>query len=184
MLGKRVAEAMSGLINAHLVQLSCPGFESKKRKNIFLLKCVDWFYSKRTKGSENKRQKNLLENVFQTRFKNRFWNLFPGEALVATWHSTTPPVKALSHDRLYYFLPYWDEKPTIYIRSTFPDHRKRMYNSNSIGRIADKVVSSELFWIQIWAVQWSLSLRILVFKTGAQWAILYQVNAIMTMLMS
>ena len=41
MLGKRVAEAMSGLINAHLVQLSCPGFESKKRKNIFLLKCVD-----------------------------------------------------------------------------------------------------------------------------------------------
>lgn len=122
--------------------------------------------------------------LFQTRFKNRFWNLFPGEALVATWHSTTPPVKALSHDRLYYFLPYWDEKPTIYIRSTFPDHRKRMYNSNSIGRIADKVVSSELFWIQIWAVQWSLSLRILVFKTGAQWAILYQVNAIMTMLMS
>jgi hypothetical protein len=52
----------------------------------------------------------------------------------------TPAVKALSHDRQYYFLPYWDEKPTVYIRSTFPDHRKRMYNSNAIGRIADKVV--------------------------------------------
>ena len=52
----------------------------------------------------------------------------------------TPSVKALSHDRLYYFLPYWDEKPTVYIRSSFPDHRKRMYNSNAIGKIADKVV--------------------------------------------
>ncbi len=62
------------------------------------------------------------------------------EPLLATWHSTTPPVKSLSHDRLYYFLPYWDDKPTMYIRSTFPDHRKRMYNSNAIGRIADKVV--------------------------------------------
>jgi hypothetical protein len=41
-------------------------------------------------------------------------------------------------------LPYWDEKPTVYIRSTFPDHRKRMYNSNAIGRIADKVVSNVL----------------------------------------
>ena len=56
----------------------------------------------------------------------------------------TPSVKALSHDRLYYFLPYWDEKPTVYIRSSFPDHRKRMYNSNAIGKIADKVVRKKV----------------------------------------
>ena len=54
--------------------------------------------------------------------------------------ATTVPVKPLSHDRLYYFLPYWDEKPTVYIRSGFPDHRRRMYNSNAITKIADKVV--------------------------------------------
>ena len=69
-----------------------------------------------------------------------FFN-FSGEPLLATWHSSTPSVKPLSHDRLYYFLPYWDEKPTMYIRSMFPDHRKRMYISNAIGKIADKVVS-------------------------------------------
>ena len=62
------------------------------------------------------------------------------ESLQATWQSTTVPVKPLSHDRLYYFLPYWDEKPTVYIRSGFPDHRRRMYNSNAITKIADKVV--------------------------------------------
>ena len=50
-------------------------------------------------------------------------------------------MKPLSHDRLYYFLPYWDEKPTVYIRSSFPDHRRRMYNSNAIQKVYDRVVS-------------------------------------------
>lgn len=67
-----------------------------------------------------------------------------GEMSNATWNSTTPPVKPLSHDRQYYFLPYWDDKPTTYIRSTWPDHRRRMYNSNVIGKIADKLVRSRL----------------------------------------
>ena len=63
-----------------------------------------------------------------------------GEALNATWISTTPSTKALSHDRQYFFLPYWDDKPTMWIRATFPDHRRRMYNSNVISKITEKVV--------------------------------------------
>ena len=50
-----------------------------------------------------------------------------------------------SNDRQYYFLPYWDEKPTMWIRATFPDHRRRLYNSNVIGKPADKLVCSLLY---------------------------------------
>ena len=64
------------------------------------------------------------------------------ESLQATWNSTTAPMKPLSHDRLYYFLPFWDEKPTMYVRATFPDHRRRMYQSNTIDRVAIKLVST------------------------------------------
>ena len=65
-----------------------------------------------------------------------------GENLNATWNSTTPSVKALSHDREYFFLPYWDDKPTMWIRATFPDHRRRMYNSNTISKVVEKLVSA------------------------------------------
>ncbi|CAB4068037.1 OTOF [Lepeophtheirus salmonis] len=61
------------------------------------------------------------------------------ESLNVSWQSTTPSLKPQTHDRLYYYLPYWDDKPTTYIRSVFPDHRKRMYNSNAISKIADKL---------------------------------------------
>ncbi|XP_023341787.1 otoferlin, partial [Eurytemora carolleeae] len=61
------------------------------------------------------------------------------DVLRATWNSTTPPTRALSHDRLYYFLPFWDEKPSLYVRTALPDHRRRMYISNVIGKIADKL---------------------------------------------
>lgn len=67
------------------------------------------------------------------------------EFINASWQSTTAPSKPLSHDRLYYFLPYWDEKPTIYIKSAFPDHRRRMYNSNAITKISEKLVRSKLY---------------------------------------
>ena len=48
------------------------------------------------------------------------------EGVKATWHSTTPAMKPLSHDRLYYFLPIWDDKPCVYIRAMAPDHRRRL----------------------------------------------------------
>ncbi|KAF4526881.1 hypothetical protein B566_EDAN013792 [Ephemera danica] len=62
----------------------------------------------------------------------------------ASWQSTTPPVKPMTHDRLYYFLPYWDDKPCMYVRSVWPDYRRRMYNSNLISRIVEKLVHTQL----------------------------------------
>ncbi len=59
----------------------------------------------------------------------------------------TTAVKPLSHDRLYYFLPYWDEKPTAYIRANFPDHRRRMYQANVIGKMARRMVSWDRYSI-------------------------------------
>ncbi|XP_076068132.1 otoferlin-like isoform X2 [Oratosquilla oratoria] len=55
------------------------------------------------------------------------------------WQSTTPPMKPMTNDRIYYFLPYWDDKPCLYVRSSWQDHRRRLYNSNIIHRIAEKL---------------------------------------------
>ena len=75
----------------------------------------------------------------------------------ATWHSTTPTVKPVSNDRQYYFLPYWDEKPTMWIRATFPDHRRRLYNSNVIGKPADKLVCSLLYCFALILYYWTFT---------------------------
>ncbi|CAG9763070.1 unnamed protein product [Ceutorhynchus assimilis] len=57
----------------------------------------------------------------------------------ASWQSTTSPTKPMTHDKFYYFLPYWDNKPCMHIRSVWPDYRRRLYNSNMIGKIAEKL---------------------------------------------
>uniref|UniRef100_A0A2H1W2N1 SFRICE_019747 n=1 Tax=Spodoptera frugiperda TaxID=7108 RepID=A0A2H1W2N1_SPOFR len=54
------------------------------------------------------------------------------------WQSTTQPTKAASTDKTYYYLPYWDHKQCMHIRSIWPDHRRRMYNSNLIANIIEK----------------------------------------------
>ncbi|XP_072931489.1 otoferlin [Epargyreus clarus] len=54
------------------------------------------------------------------------------------WQSVTPPMKAASNDKMYYYLPYWDNKPCMHVRSIWPDHRRRMYNSNLIAKIIEK----------------------------------------------
>nr|CAH7741241.1 unnamed protein product [Callosobruchus chinensis] len=56
----------------------------------------------------------------------------------ASWQSTTTPAKPMTHDKVYYFLPYWDNKPCMHVRSVWADYRRRMYNSNIIAKIADK----------------------------------------------
>ncbi|KAG7196910.1 hypothetical protein KM043_000181 [Ampulex compressa] len=61
------------------------------------------------------------------------------EVLSGSWQSTTPPSKPMTHDKTYYYLPYWDDKPCLHVRSIWPDYRRRMYNSNVIGKIADKL---------------------------------------------
>ncbi|XP_047040376.1 otoferlin-like [Helicoverpa zea] len=54
------------------------------------------------------------------------------------WQSTTHPTKASSTDKTYYYLPYWDHKQCMHVRSIWPDHRRRMYNSNLIAKIIEK----------------------------------------------
>ncbi|XP_076380507.1 otoferlin isoform X2 [Megalopta genalis] len=61
------------------------------------------------------------------------------EVLSGSWQSTTPPSKPMTHDKIYYFIPYWDDKPCLHVRSIWPDYRRRMYNSNIINKIADKL---------------------------------------------
>lgn len=61
------------------------------------------------------------------------------EVLSGSWQSTTQASKPMTHDKTYYFLPYWDDKPCLHVRSIWPDYRRRMYNSNIIGKIADKL---------------------------------------------
>ncbi|EFN61375.1 Otoferlin [Camponotus floridanus] len=61
------------------------------------------------------------------------------EVLAGSWQSTTPSSKPMTHDKIYYFLPYWDDKPCLHVRSTWPDYRRRMYNSNIISKIIDKM---------------------------------------------
>ncbi|XP_065213777.1 otoferlin-like isoform X2 [Planococcus citri] len=55
------------------------------------------------------------------------------------WQSTTPSMKPMTHDRVYYFLPYWDDKPCMYVRSCWPDYRRRMYNSNIIMKLMENL---------------------------------------------
>jgi hypothetical protein len=59
-----------------------------------------------------------------------------------SWQSAISPAKPMTNDHIYYFLPYWDDKPCMHVRSVWPDYRRRMYNSNIIARIVDKLVSN------------------------------------------
>lgn len=57
---------------------------------------------------------------------------------VTTFNSTTSSCKPISHDRSHYFLPYWDYKQCMDVRCSFPDLRRRMYNSNMIAKICER----------------------------------------------
>lgn len=60
---------------------------------------------------------------------------------VSSFNSTTNSCKPISHDKQYYYLPYWDYKPCCNVRCQFPDLRRRMYNSNMIAKISEALVS-------------------------------------------
>ncbi|XP_064190456.1 otoferlin-like [Anguilla rostrata] len=53
--------------------------------------------------------------------------------------ATTPPMKPVITDRNYFHLPYFETKPCIYIKSWWQDQRRRLYNANIMGKIADKL---------------------------------------------
>ncbi|KAL2082435.1 hypothetical protein ACEWY4_022253 [Coilia grayii] len=56
--------------------------------------------------------------------------------------SSTPLMKPVITDRNYFHLPYFEKKPCIYIKSWWQDQRRRLYNSNIMDKIADKLVRS------------------------------------------
>lgn len=51
----------------------------------------------------------------------------------------TDPLKPVSRDRYYYYLPYEEDKPCLYVRSYFEDHRRRLYITNIIEKVAEKL---------------------------------------------
>ncbi|XP_016391541.1 otoferlin-like isoform X1 [Sinocyclocheilus rhinocerous] len=52
---------------------------------------------------------------------------------------STPPMKPVITDRNYFHLPYFEKKPCIYIKSWWHDQRRRLYNSNIMDKLADKL---------------------------------------------
>lgn len=75
---------------------------------------------------------------------SHFFSHYTGPESLSTettmWQSTTPPAKPMTNDKIYYFLPFWDDKPCLYVRTVFQDHRRRLYNANVIDGIATKLV--------------------------------------------
>ncbi|XP_049445183.1 otoferlin isoform X7 [Epinephelus fuscoguttatus] len=53
--------------------------------------------------------------------------------------SSTPLMKPVITDRNYFHLPYFEKKPCVYIKSWWQDQRRRLYNSNMMDKIADKL---------------------------------------------
>uniref|UniRef100_A0AAQ5XME6 C2 domain-containing protein n=1 Tax=Amphiprion ocellaris TaxID=80972 RepID=A0AAQ5XME6_AMPOC len=56
--------------------------------------------------------------------------------------SSTPLMKPVITDRNYFHLPYFEKKPCVYIKSWWQDQRRRLYNSNMMDKIADKLVNT------------------------------------------
>lgn len=59
-----------------------------------------------------------------------------------SYNSMTSSCKPTTHDKAHYYLPYWDYKPCMDVRCYFPDLRRRMYNSNMISKLTDKMVNN------------------------------------------
>lgn len=70
----------------------------------------------------------------------------PACRLLSSHSRAFPPPQApvlsphLLPPRNYFHLPYLERKPCIYIKSWWPDQRRRLYNANIMDHIADKLV--------------------------------------------
>ncbi|KAM6462922.1 otoferlin isoform 2-T2 [Liasis olivaceus] len=86
--------------------------------------------TKKDGGDGNEEESELLQNDSdeEANIDGEFFSV-----------STSPPMKPLITDRNYFHLPYFDKKPCIYIKSWWQDQRRRLYNSNIIDKIADKL---------------------------------------------
>ncbi|XP_048582007.1 otoferlin isoform X3 [Nematostella vectensis] len=54
-------------------------------------------------------------------------------------YSLTPPVKPVTNDRQYYHIPWEDSKPCTHIKFMWQDHRRRLYNSNVLLKICERL---------------------------------------------
>lgn len=64
--------------------------------------------------------------------------------------SITPPFKATSSDRQYYYIPFEDTKPCMHIKFPYQDHRRRLYLSNMLYKIFERLVSSKIQMQRSW----------------------------------
>ncbi|XP_077863265.1 otoferlin-like, partial [Saccoglossus kowalevskii] len=55
------------------------------------------------------------------------------------FQSTTEPMKPVTSDKYYYHMPYYEKKPCVFVQFPWEDHRRRLYNQNILGKIADKL---------------------------------------------
>lgn len=56
----------------------------------------------------------------------------------------TSALQALTHDKRNWYLKFTQEKPCLSVISSWPDFRRRMYNTNMIEKIAQKMVKLRL----------------------------------------
>ncbi|XP_068680924.1 otoferlin-like isoform X7 [Montipora foliosa] len=54
-------------------------------------------------------------------------------------HPLTPPVRPVTNDRQYYHIPWEDSKPCTHIKFTWQDHRRRLFNSNVLLKICERL---------------------------------------------
>ncbi|KAM9704297.1 otoferlin isoform 11-T12 [Menidia menidia] len=85
---------------------------------------------KRKDGESEEEENELIQNSSEDEAEE------DGE-LVSV--SSTPPMKPVITDRNYFHLPYFEKKPCVYIKSLWQDQRRRLYNSNMMDKIADKL---------------------------------------------
>nr|XP_005986843.1 PREDICTED: fer-1-like protein 4 [Latimeria chalumnae] len=93
---------------------------------------------KDSKGNPNEEMQSLLEPGSEDELDNM--EIFPLPATPMD-KSMTPPKKAqpTEYERLYSCIPMLYEKPCVYVWSYWEDHSWRLYNSNWIVKMADRL---------------------------------------------
>nr|CAB3264595.1 otoferlin [Phallusia mammillata] len=51
----------------------------------------------------------------------------------------TPPARPSTCDKFYYHMPYFEQKPCLYLTSYWHDQKRRLYTSNVLHRVIDKL---------------------------------------------
>ena len=64
--------------------------------------------------------------------------------------SLTAPFKPVSSDRQYYYIPFEDTKPCMHIKFPYQDHRRRLYLSNMLYKIMERLVRTSLKWFLLY----------------------------------